>query len=58
VKSVGPPREHFAENLYTGYQGHQPDIKGIINGYQEKIYQISDRFRQNIKKYQLDIPKY
>jgi len=29
-----------AENLYAGYQGYQPDIISIINGYQEKLDQI------------------
>ena len=24
----------------SGYQGYQPDIRGIINGYQEEIDQI------------------
>jgi len=38
------------------------DIRGIIDKYQEKIDQIllyiSDRFRLNIEKCLLDIPKY
>jgi len=28
----------------SGYQGHQPDIRGKINGYQEKIRQISNKY--------------
>jgi len=28
----------------SGYQGYQPDIRGIINGYQEKIDHISIKY--------------
>jgi len=28
----------------SGYQGYQPNIRGVINGYQEKIYQISIKY--------------
>jgi len=35
---------HLAGNLYLGYQGYQPDIRGIINVYQEKIDQISIKY--------------
>ena len=35
----------------SGYQGYQPDIRGILNEYQEKIDQISvDRFERNVFK--------
>ena len=41
-------------------QGYQTGIRGIINGYQDKIdlWIISGRFRRNIKKYQMNTPKY
>jgi len=29
-------------NRISGYQVYQPEIRGIINGYQEKIDRISD----------------
>jgi len=45
----------------TGYQGYPPDIRGIINGYQEKIDEISFNyltdFGRILKKCEMDIPK-
>jgi len=45
--------------VVSGYQGYQPDIRGIINGYQEKIDQISIKYLTDLgrifkKKYVLD----
>jgi len=42
-------------NLYwiSGYQGHQPDIGGLLNGYQEKIDQISVKYL-DIIRYQVE----
>ena len=38
----------LAGYLYTGYQRYQPDIRGLLNGYQEKIDQISVKYLTDI----------
>jgi len=34
----------------SGYPGYQPDISGIINGYQEKIDYISIEYRKDFSR--------
>jgi len=48
--------------LCTKISGYQLDIRGTMNGYQEKIDQISIKYLTNLriilKKYLQDVPEY
>jgi len=42
-------RHRLAGNMYTGYQ---PGIRGLLNGYQEKIDQIPIKYLTDFRRYQ------